>query len=98
MMVEFGSVVEVLCQFFIVQLLIFSVIKGFEESFGVKLFICYYVQGVLLMLSGMCFYWKVQELLCIVYEFEQNVFVDNDVIIGQIDIGCFEMVVLFYLL
>ena len=71
--------------------------QGLEESFGVKLFIRHHAQGVSLTPSGTRFYRKAQELLRIAHEFEQNALADNDVITGQIDIGCFETVAPLYL-
>ncbi|EDT39435.1 LysR family transcriptional regulator [Burkholderia ambifaria] len=95
--VESGSVAEASRQLFIAQPSISSAIKGLEESFGVKLFIRHHAQGVSLTPSGTRFYRKAQELLRIAHEFEQNALADNDVISGQIDIGCFETVAPLYL-
>lgn len=95
--VESGSVAEASRQLFIAQPSISSAIKGLEESFGVKLFIRHHAQGVSLTPSGTRFYRKAQELLRIAHEFEQNALADNDVITGQIDIGCFETVAPLYL-
>ncbi|MDR8032955.1 LysR substrate-binding domain-containing protein [Burkholderia cenocepacia] len=95
--VESGSVAEASRQLFIAQPSISSAIKGLEESFGVKLFIRHHAQGVSLTPSGARFYRKAQELLRIAHEFEQNALADNDVITGQIDIGCFETVAPLYL-
>ena len=47
--------------------------------------------------SGARFYHKVHELLQVAPEFEQNALADNDVVAGQIDIGCFETVAPLYL-
>ncbi|PTT92697.1 LysR family transcriptional regulator, partial [Pseudomonas sp. HMWF005] len=43
------------------------------------------------------FYRKALELLRVAHEFEQNALADNDVVAGQIDIGCFETVAPLYL-
>jgi DNA-binding transcriptional LysR family regulator len=47
--------------------------------------------------GGARFYRKAQELLRMAHEFEQNALADNDVVAGQIDIGCFETVAPLYL-
>ncbi|AEA64966.1 LysR family transcriptional regulator [Burkholderia gladioli] len=95
--VEAGSVAEASRQLFIAQPSISNAIKGLEESFGVKLFIRHHAQGVSLTPSGTRFYRKAQELLRMAHEFEQNALADNDVVTGQIDIGCFETVAPLYL-
>jgi DNA-binding transcriptional LysR family regulator len=95
--VEAGSVAEASRQLHIAQPSISSAIKGLEESFNVKLFIRHHAQGVSLTPGGTRFYRKAQELLRMAHEFEQNALADNDVITGQIDIGCFETVAPLYL-
>ncbi|MFD1560200.1 LysR family transcriptional regulator [Paraburkholderia silviterrae] len=95
--VEAGSVAEASRQLHIAPPSISSAIKGLEESFGVKLFIRHHAQGVSLTPGGMRFYRKAQELLRVAREFEQNALADNDVVTGQIDIGCFETVAPLYL-
>jgi DNA-binding transcriptional LysR family regulator len=95
--VEAGSVAEASRQLHIAQPSISTAIKGLEESFNVKLFIRHHAQGVSLTSSGARFYRKAQELLRVAHEFEQNALADNDVVTGQIDIGCFETVAPLYL-
>ena len=95
--VECGSVAEASRKLYIAQPSISTAIKGLEESFGVQLFIRHHAQGVSLTPSGTRFYRKAQELLRMSKEFEQNALADNDVVAGQIDIGCFETVAPLYL-
>ena len=95
--VECGSVAEASRKLYIAQPSISTAIKGLEESFGVQLFIRHHAQGVSLTPSGARFYRKAQELLRMAHEFEQNALADNDVVAGQIDIGCFETVAPLYL-
>nr|WP_178117914.1 LysR family transcriptional regulator [Pseudomonas sp. R5(2019)] len=95
--VECGSVAEASRKLYIAQPSISTAIKGLEESFNVQLFIRHHAQGVSLTPSGGRFYRKAQELLRMAKEFEQNALADNDVICGQIDIGCFETVAPLYL-
>ncbi|WP_010485565.1 LysR family transcriptional regulator [Pseudomonas sp. S9] len=95
--VECGSVAEASRKLYIAQPSISTAIKGLEESFGVQLFIRHHAQGVSLTPSGARFYRKAQELLRMSHEFEQNALADNDVVCGQIDIGCFETVAPLYL-
>ncbi|CAE6953292.1 MULTISPECIES: LysR substrate-binding domain-containing protein [Pseudomonas] len=95
--VECGSVAEASRKLYIAQPSISTAIKGLEESFGVQLFIRHHAQGVSLTPSGARFYRKAQELLRMSHEFEQNALADNDVVSGQIDIGCFETVAPLYL-
>jgi DNA-binding transcriptional LysR family regulator len=95
--VESGSVAEASRQLFIAQPSISTAIKALEESFGVKLFIRHHAQGVSLTPGGTRFYHKAQELLRLAHEFEQNALADNDIVTGQIDIGCFETVAPLYL-
>jgi len=90
--VECGSVAEASRKLYIAQPSISTAIKGLEENFGVQLFIRHHAQGVSLTPGGARFYRKAQELLRMAREFEQNALADNDVISGQIDIGCFETV------
>ena len=90
--VECGSVAEASRKLYIAQPSISTAIKGLEESFGVQLFIRHHAQGVSLTPSGARFYRKAQKLLRMAHEFEQNALADNDVVAGQIDIGCFETV------
>ncbi|QFT24441.1 HTH-type transcriptional regulator CysB [Pseudomonas sp. THAF187a] len=95
--VECGSVAEASRKLYIAQPSISTAIKGLEESFGVQLFIRHHAQGVSLTPGGARFYRKAQELLRMAREFEQNALADNDVVAGQIDIGCFETVAPLYL-
>ncbi|MDZ3992773.1 LysR family transcriptional regulator [Pseudomonas sp. Teo4] len=95
--VEAGSVAEASRQLYIAQPSISTAIKSLEENFGVQLFIRHHAQGVSLTPSGKRFYHKAQELLRLSHEFEQNALADNDVVAGQIDIGCFETVAPLYL-
>lgn len=95
--VEAGSVAEASRKLYIAQPSISTAIKGLEESFGVQLFIRHHAQGVSLTPSGARFYRKAQELLRMAHEFEQNALADNDIVAGQIDIGCFETVAPLYL-
>ena len=95
--VECGSVAEASRKLYIAQPSISTAVKGLEESFGVQLFIRHHAQGVSLTPSGARFYRKAQELLRMAKEFEQNALADNDIVAGQIDIGCFETVAPLYL-
>ncbi len=95
--VECGSVAEASRKLYIAQPSISTAIKGLEDSFGVQLLIRHHAQGVSLTPSGARFYRKAQELLRMAREFEQNALADNDVVSGQIDIGCFETVAPLYL-
>jgi DNA-binding transcriptional LysR family regulator len=95
--VEAGSVAEASRKLYIAQPSISTAIKGLEESFGVQLFIRHHAQGVSLTPSGTRFYQKALELLRVAREFEQNALADNDIVAGQIDIGCFETVAPLYL-
>ena len=95
--VECGSVAEASRKLYIAQPSISTAIKGLEESFGLQLFIRHHAQGVSLTPSGARFYRKAQELLRMAKEFEQNALADNDIVAGQIDIGCFETVAPLYL-
>ena len=95
--VECGSVAEASRKLYIAQPSISTAIKGLEDSFGLQLFIRHHAQGVSLTPGGARFYKKAQELLRMAREFEQNALADNDVIAGQIDIGCFETVAPLYL-
>jgi DNA-binding transcriptional LysR family regulator len=95
--VECGSVAEASRKLYIAQPSIATAVKGLEDSFGVQLLIRHHAQGVSLTPSGARFYRKAQELLRMAREFEQNALADNDVVSGQIDIGCFETVAPLYL-
>ena len=95
--VECGSVAEASRKLYIAQPAISTAIKGLEDSFGVQLLIRHHAQGVSLTPSGARFFRKAQELLRMAKEFEQNALADNDVVAGQIDIGCFETVAPLYL-
>ena len=90
--VDCGSIAEASRKLYITQPSISSAIKGLEDSFGVQLLIRHHAQGVSLTPGGSQFYRKAQELLRFAHEFEQNALADNDMIGGQIDIGCFEAV------
>jgi DNA-binding transcriptional LysR family regulator len=94
---ECGSVAEASRKLYIAQPSVSTAIKQLEDSFGVQLFIRHHAQGVSLTPSGARFYRKAQELLRVAHEFEQNALADNDVVSGQIDIGCFETVAPLYL-
>lgn len=95
--VEARSVAEASRQLYIAQPSISTAIKGLEESFNVQLFIRHHAQGVSLTPAGTRFYHKALELLRVSREFEQNALADNDVVTGQVDIGCFETVAPLYL-
>lgn len=92
-----GSVAEASRKLYIAQPSVSTAIKQLEDSFGVQLFIRHHAQGVSLTPSGARFYRKALELLRVAHEFEQNALADNDVVAGQIDIGCFETVAPLYL-
>ncbi|KFK94082.1 MULTISPECIES: LysR family transcriptional regulator [unclassified Serratia (in: enterobacteria)] len=87
-----GSVAEASRKLYIAQPSISTAIKGLEDNFGVQLFIRHHAQGVSLTPSGTRFYSKAQKLLRMAHIFEQNALADNDMISGQISIGCFETV------
>lgn len=95
--VECGSVAEASRKLYVAQPSISTAIKQLEESFDVQLFIRHHAQGVSLTPSGARFYQKALELIRVAREFEQNALADNDVMGGQIDIGCFETVAPLYL-
>ncbi|WP_040262628.1 LysR substrate-binding domain-containing protein [Pseudomonas massiliensis] len=95
--VECGSVAEASRKLYIAQPSVSTAIKQLEESFGVQLFIRHHAQGMSLTPSGSRFYRKALELLRVAHEFEQNALADNDLVAGQIDIGCFETVAPLYL-
>ncbi len=95
--VECGSVAEASRKLYIAQPAISTAIKGLEDSFAVQLLIRHHAQGVSLTPSGARFFRKAQELLRMAREFEQNALADNDIVAGQIDIGCFETVAPLYL-
>lgn len=95
--VKAGSVAEASRQLFIAQPSVSQAIKTLEESFGVKLFIRHHAQGVSLTPAGTRFYRKAEELLRLAHEFEQNALADNDIVTGQVDIGCYETVAPLYL-
>ena len=95
--VECGSVAEASRKLYIAQPSVSSAIKQLEESFGVQLFIRHHAQGMSLTPTGSRFYRKALALLRVAHEFEQNALADNDVVAGQIDIGCFETVAPLYL-
>ncbi|AHG19700.1 LysR family transcriptional regulator [Chania multitudinisentens RB-25] len=86
------SVAEASRKLYIAQPSISTAIKGLEDSFGVQLFIRHHAQGVSLTPSGARFYSKAQKLLRMAHLFEQNALADNDLVSGQINIGCFETV------
>jgi len=90
--VDCGSIAEASRKLYITQPSISSAIKGLEDSFGVQLLIRHHAQGVSLTPGGSQLYRKAQELLRFAHEFEQNALADNDMVGGQIDIGCFEAV------
>lgn len=95
--VECGSVAEASRKLYIAHPSVSTAIKNLEDSFSVQLFIRHHAQGVSLTPSGARFYRKAKELLRVAHEFEQNALADNDVVSGQIDIGCFETVAPLYL-
>lgn len=95
--VECGSVAEASRKLYIAQPSISTAIKSLEDSFDLQLFIRHHAQGVSLTPAGARFYKKAQELLRMAREFEQNALANNDVVAGQIDIGCFETVAPLYL-
>lgn len=95
--VECGSVAEASRKLYIAQPSISTAIKSLEDNFDLQLFIRHHAQGVSLTPAGARFYKKAQELLRMAREFEQNALANNDVVAGQIDIGCFETVAPLYL-
>lgn len=95
--VECGSVAEASRKLYIAQPSVSSAIRHLEESFGVQLFIRQHAQGMSLTPAGSRFYRKASALLRLAHEFEQNALADNDVVAGQIDVGCFETVAPLYL-
>jgi len=95
--VECGSVAEASRKLYIAPPSISSAIKSLESSFGVQLFIRHHAQGVSLTPSGSRVYHKAQKLIDAAREFEQDVLADNDVMAGQIEVGCFETVAPLYL-
>lgn len=95
--VECGSVAEASRKLHIAQPSISTAVKGLEESFGVQLLIRHHAQGISLTPAGARFYREAEELLRMAREFEQNALADNDVVSGQVDIGCFETVAPLYL-
>jgi len=92
-----GSVAEASRRLYIAQPSISSAIKDLEESFGVQLFIRHHAQGMTLTPAGTRFHHKAEELLRMAREFEQNALAENELVGGQIDIGCFETVAPLYL-
>lgn len=95
--VECGSVAEASRKLYIAQPSVSTAIRQLEDSFNVQLFIRQHASGMSLTPAGTRFYRKAQELLRIAHEFEQNALADNDVVAGQIDIGCYETVAPLYL-
>ena len=95
--VECGSVSEASRRLFIAQPSISSAIKSLEDNFGIQFFIRQHAQGITLTPAGIRFHHKAQELLRVLREFEQNALADNDIVSGQIDIGCFETLGPIYL-
>ena len=95
--VKCGTVAEASRQLYIAQPSISAAIKGLEESFNVQLLIRQHAQGMFLTQAGQRFYEKAQELLHSAHAFEQNAMADNEMVNGQIDIGCFETVAPLYL-
>ncbi len=90
--VECNSMIEAARKLYIAPPSISTAIKSLEDSFGIQLFIRHHAQGVSLTPSGTRFYAEAQKLLRMAYEFEQNMLADNEMVAGQIDIGCFETV------
>ncbi|MGF7244126.1 DNA-binding transcriptional LysR family regulator [Pseudomonas oryzihabitans] len=95
--VECGSVAEASRKLYIAQPSVSTAIRQLEESFNVQLFIRQHANGMSLTPAGTRFYRKAQELLRLAHEFEQNALADNDVVAGQVDIGCYETVAPLYL-
>lgn len=95
--VQAGSVAAASRRLHIAQPSISNAIKSLEHSFGIQLFIRRHAQGVSLTAGGERFYQKAAELLHLSKQFEQNALADNDVVTGQVDIGCFESVAPLYL-
>lgn len=95
--VKCGTVAEASRQLFIAQPSISAAIKGLEDAFNVQLFIRHHAQGMSLTQAGERFNLLAQELLRSAHAFEQNTLADNEMINGQIDIGCFETVAPLYL-
>jgi len=92
-----GSMAEASRRLHIAQPSISTAIKDLEDSFGVQLFIRHHAQGMSLTPVGVRFHQKAEALLRMVREFEQNALSDDDMVSGQIDIGCFETVAPLYL-
>ncbi|PVZ20460.1 MULTISPECIES: LysR family transcriptional regulator [unclassified Pseudomonas] len=95
--VECGSVAEASRKLYIAQPSVSTAIRQLEESFNVQLFIRQHTNGMALTPAGARFYRKAQALLRMAHEFEQNALADNDVVAGQIDVGCYETVAPLYL-
>jgi len=95
--VECGSVAEASRRLYIAQPSISSAIRMLEDNFAVQLLIRHHAQGVSLTPAGKRFYQRARDLMRHARAFEQEALVDNDIVRGQIDIGCFETVAPLYL-
>ncbi|GAA5089734.1 LysR family transcriptional regulator [Paenalcaligenes hermetiae] len=95
--VKMGSVAGAARHLHISQPSISAAIKSLEDHFNVKLLIRHHAQGVTLTPVGERFYHKAEDLLRASYEFEQNALAENDIVTGEVDIGCFETVAPLYL-
>jgi len=95
--VECTSVAEASRRLYIAQPAISSAIKSLEEQFDCTLLLRHHAQGVSLTPAGHRFYQKSCELLRSARLFEQDILADNNIIRGNIDIGCFETVAPLYL-
>lgn len=90
--VEAGSVAEASRRLHIAQPAISAAIKALEDSFEVRLFIRHPSQGMSLTPAGGRFFRKAEALLRMARDFELNALADNDVVSGQVDVGCYETV------
>lgn len=90
--VESGSVAEASRRLNISQPSVSLAIKTLEENFSTQLFIRHHASGVSLTPSGLRFYRQALDLLRQARELEQSVFADNNLIGGQIEVGCYETI------
>lgn len=95
--VKCGTVAEASRKLFIAQPSISAAIKGLEDVFNMQLFIRHHAQGMSLTQAGQRFYQLANDLLQGAHEFEQNALAENELVSGQIDIGCFETVAPLYM-
>jgi DNA-binding transcriptional LysR family regulator len=95
--VKCGTVAEASRTLFIAQPSISAAIKGLEDAFNVQLFIRHHAQGMSLTPAGQRFYQLATDLLQNAHRFEQNALAENELVSGQIDIGCFETMAPLYM-